>query len=109
VLGDEQLGQALVRAVGVVQLVAVQEEDDIGVLLEGAALAQVGQHRPLVRTRLQVAAELGQRHHGHLELTGQDLESPRDLGHLDLAVLGVGPAAHELEVVDHDQAEVAYA
>ena len=42
-----------------------------------------------------------------LELAGQDLETTGDLGDLDLAVLGVRPAAHQLEVVDDDQPEVA--
>ena len=35
------------------------------------------------------------------------LRPAADLGHLDLAVLGVAPAGHELEVVDDDHAEVA--
>ena len=43
----------LVRlAVGVaVLLLAVDEHDDVGVLLEGARLAQVGQLRPMIGAR----------------------------------------------------------
>src|SRR5690606_20675278 len=40
-LADDDLGQALVRRVLVVVLVAVDEHDDVGVLLDGAGFAQV--------------------------------------------------------------------
>src|SRR3954468_15553949 len=48
VLGDDEVG--LARAVGVlvVVLVAVDEHDEVGVLLDLAGLAQVGEHRALV-------------------------------------------------------------
>ena len=58
VLGDDELGHALrvglADAVGVQRLpflarmyivLAVDEEDDVGVLLDGAGLAQVAEHR----------------------------------------------------------------
>src|SRR3954465_8797944 len=107
VLGDDQVG--LTRAVGVlvVVLVAVDEHDEVGVLLDLAGLAQVAEHRPLVRPRLHTAGELRQGDHGDLELAGQDLEATADLADgLDPVVHPrVGP--HELEVVHDDQAEAA--
>ena len=74
-----------------------------------AGLAQVRQHRALVGPALQVAGQLAEGDDRHLELAGEDLEAPADLGHLDLAVLGRGAAGHQLEVVDDDQAEAAVA
>src|SRR5829696_2053373 len=106
VLGHVHLGRALVDAVAVVELVAVQEHHHVGVLLEAAALPQVGQHRALVGPLLQVPGQLRQRHHRALQLAGEDLEAPADLRHLHLAVLGLGAAGHQLEVVDGHEADV---
>src|SRR3954466_12107445 len=67
VLGDDEVG--LARAVGVlvVVLVAVDEHDEVGVLLDLAGLAQVGEHRALVGARLDAARQLRQRDDGDLE------------------------------------------
>ena len=107
VLGDDDLGRAPLGRFGVVDLVAVDEQHDIGVLLDRARLPQVGEHGPLVLAHLEVPGQLRQGHHGDVELTGEDLQPPADLRHLDLAVLGpaLGVPAHELEVVDDDEAE----
>src|SRR5690606_29997778 len=78
-----------------------------GVPGETPALTQVGEHGALVGPKLELAAQLRQGDHRALELAGQDLEATAHLGHLDLAVLGVAPARHQLEVVDHDHAQVA--
>ena len=43
---------------GVVDLVAVEEHHDVGVLLEGARLTEVGEHRALVGAHLEAAGEL---------------------------------------------------
>ncbi len=74
---------------------------------EAARFTKVGEHGALVGALLEAAVELGQGDHRALELAGQDLEATADLGHLDLAALGAGPAAHELDVVDHDHPELA--
>src|SRR5207249_10039006 len=55
VLGNVDLGQRTVLRLCVVDLVAVDEHDDVGVLFEGARLAQVGQQRPLVGALLEPA------------------------------------------------------
>src|SRR3954467_204751 len=75
VLGDDQVG--LTRAVGVlvVVLVAVDEHDEVGVLLDLAGLAQVGEHRALVGPRLDAARELRQRDDRDLELAREDLQA----------------------------------
>ena len=87
-----------------VALGPVEEEDHVGVLLERARLAQIGELGLLALAGLDRARELGERHHRHVQLLGQRLERARDLGDLLLPVLRVAPP-HELQVVDHDQVE----
>src|SRR5579872_6226799 len=60
VLGDDHLGDAWLF-VGLVVLGAKKEHDHVGVLLDGPALTKVAEDRPLVRTLLWRAAQLGQR------------------------------------------------
>jgi hypothetical protein len=48
-LADDQLGDAGVLFVGLVDVLAVNEEDDVRVLLERARLAQVRELRAMVR------------------------------------------------------------
>src|SRR5215207_11583992 len=107
VLRHDDLGLAPVGRVVVVHVVAVDEHDDVGVLLDRPGLAEVGQHGALVGPQLELAGELAEGDDGTLELAGEDLEATADLGHLDLAVLGRPTTAHQLEVVDDDHAEVA--
>src|SRR5574342_1109963 len=74
-LADDQLGQSL-DAVAVlvgrslVHLRAIDEADQIGVLLDGAGLAQIGELRAaaLAGALLGGPRQLGQRDHGHVEL-----------------------------------------
>src|ERR1700730_15318383 len=88
-----------------VALRTIEEEDLVGVLLEGARLPQVGELGLLALPGLHRARELGERHHRHVQLLGQGLERAGDLGDLLLAVLLLVAPAHELEIVDHDQDE----
>src|SRR5690242_6696177 len=88
-----------------VALRPVEEEDHVGVLLEGTRLPQVRELGLLALAGLHRAGELGERHHRHVQLLGQGLERAGDLGDLLLPVLLLVPPAHELEVVDHDQVE----
>jgi len=69
---DDDLGYAWFLAFfAAVHFVAVDERDHVGVLLDRARLAQVGQHRAAVLTRLDLPIELRQRDHRHLQLLGQ--------------------------------------
>ena len=52
-LADDDLGDALVLRLRVVDLVAIDEQDHVGVLLDRARFAQVRHHRPLVRPLLE--------------------------------------------------------
>src|SRR5215510_3659977 len=58
----------------VVVLVAVDEADEVGVLLDRARLAQVGEDRALVVALLDRTRELRQRDDRHVEVAREDLE-----------------------------------
>ena len=102
VFGDLDLDDALgSRVAGVL----VDEHDHVGVLLDGARLAQVRELRLFVRARLWRAIELRDRDDRHGELARQLLHGARDVADLLLAVVRAAVAGHELEVVDDDEAE----
>ncbi len=107
-LGDDDLGDAFVRAVAEVVLVPVDEHDRVRVLLDGTGLAQVAELRTLVlrRARLHAAVELGQRQHGHAHLFGKLLEPSRKLADFLLSAASVPSPLHQLQIVDHHQAEL---
>src|SRR3954453_5458716 len=108
-LGEDQLGPAGVLGVGVVVVVAVEEADHVGVLLDRAGFAQVREDRPLVGTLLGCAGELRDGDHGNLELAGQDLQASAELRHLLDSVRPGFVAAHQLDVVDDPHAEAVAA
>ena len=93
-----------------VHLVAVEEQDHVGVLLDAAGLADVGHDGALVAARLDLAVQLRQRDDGNLQILGERLEAARDLGQLLHAILLLLiEAAHELQVIDDDDAQVVFA
>src|SRR5512132_2035104 len=74
VLGEDQLGAAGILGLGVVVVVAIEEADDVGVLLDRPGFAQVGEDRPFVGALLGSARELRDTDHRHIELPGEDRE-----------------------------------
>src|ERR671934_528631 len=87
-LPDDDLGPALrLLLVRKVHLVAIDEKDHIGVLLDRPRLAQVRHHRPTVVTLLDGARQLRQSDNRHLELLGERLERARYFRDLGGAVL----------------------
>ncbi len=109
----EDLGAvALDRALGLLRrdviILAVDEHDDVGVLLDRARFAQIRQLRALVLALLDRAAELRQRHHRHVHVLGQGLEASADLGDfLHAAIAGrLGRPGQQLEIVDHHQPDL---
>src|SRR5256885_15348966 len=113
-LADDQLGESLDALVGlrvhgtVVELLAVDEADDVGVLLDRARLPQVGELRTavLAPALLGRARQLRQRHDGDVELFRERLERARDERDLLLAALRVRRALHHLEGIHDDHADV---
>ena len=102
-LGDDQLCGASALTLFVVDLISVDEEDHVGVLLDGAALAEIAHDRALVGALLQLPVELRERDDGDFQLLGERLEPPADAG--DLLLSRACGAAHELEIIDDDQAQ----
>jgi len=75
VLGEVELRDPGRLGLGVVVLVAVEEADEVGVLLDRAGLAEVGEDRPLVGALLRGAGELGDADDGDVELASEDLQA----------------------------------
>src|ERR1700761_5341693 len=109
VLGDDDVGLALPLGVLVVVLVAVDEHDQVGVLLNLAGLTQVRQDRLLVvlASLLDGAAELREGDDRDVELPGQPLEATADLADLLHPALDVPLGSHQLQIVDYDQPQAA--
>ncbi len=58
-----------------VHVLAVDEHHDIGVLLDGTGLPEVGEHRDVRSTGLDGARELGGGQHRHAELARKLLQT----------------------------------
>ena len=96
---------------GDVIILAVDEQDDVGVLLDRARFPEVGKLRPFVLALLDRAAELRQADHGHVEFLGELLQAAADLGNfLDAIVVGVlAGALEQLEIIDDHHADALLA
>ena len=101
-LGDDDVRLAGPLGLLVVVLVAVDEHDQVGVLLDLAGLAEVRQERALVGASLDSARQLRDRDHGNVQLARQQLEAAADLPDLLDAAVRARLGPHELQVV-HDQ------
>ena len=85
---------------------AKDEHHDIGILLDRAGFAQIGEHRALVLSLLDRARQLRQSQHRNIELLGERLQPAGDLGNFLNAVVlraGLARGAQQLQVVDDDQ------
>ena len=95
-------------ALGVI-LRAVDEAYDVGILLDGARLAEIGKNRPLVLACLRASVQLRQRDDRYVEFLGESLERARYGRHLLLAASQFhAGGVHQLEVVDHDKFHAAF-
>ena len=83
-----------------VVLFAVNEHHDVGVLLDGARFAQVAELRPVVARGFDLAIELRQAQHRHVQLAGQPFQAARDAGDLLLPRIARVVGLDELQVVD---------
>src|ERR1700684_3295703 len=108
VLSDNDLGVRfhVIRHVAV-DLGAVQEQHNVGVLLQRSRLTKVGHHWTLIGALFKFSRELRQRDYRTFELSRQDLERTAHLRDFDLAVLGTTTRAHQLQIVNNHDAEVA--
>src|SRR5215813_3047632 len=76
----------------VIVLLAVDEHDDVGILLDRAGFAQVGELWPLVLALLDRARELRERQNRNVQLLGYAFQAARDLRQLLDAVLAAAGA-----------------
>src|SRR5690606_8612332 len=65
-----------------VVLLAIDKQDHVRVLFDGAGFPQIGQLRALVLTLFDLTTELRQSDHWNVELLCNRFEPARDLGHL---------------------------
>src|ERR1700722_3448271 len=77
-LADNDFGLTFVVRIGVVVLVAIDEKNEVGILLNGAGFAQVGPRRALVGTLFQRTVELRKRDHGDVQFLCERLQSTRN-------------------------------
>ena len=75
----------------------------VGVLLDRARFAKVGESRLVVLAVLGGAVHLRERDHRDLQFAGEELQPPADLGDLFLPRVAAVLRLDELQVVDHDQ------
>src|SRR5207245_6956569 len=78
-LGDDDLGDALLVAILDVDFLAIDEGDDVRVLLDRTRLAQVGEARLRRIAALDLTVQLRERDHRHVQLLGERLQRARYL------------------------------
>ncbi len=107
-LGDDDVRFTRSFGLLVVVLVAVDEHHQVAVLLDLAGLPQIGEDRLLVAAALlDRAAQLRKCDHRDAQLTREAFEAATDLADLLDAALDSALVAHQLQVVDDDQAKAA--
>src|SRR5450830_2025820 len=99
-LAEDELCHSAVTCLGVVDLIAVDEHDDVTVLLNRTRLTKVTIEWALIGSLFYRTVELRQRDNRAIELLGQRFQRRGDTCDLKVAIfLTIQP--HQLEVVDH--------
>lgn len=110
VLGEDELGDVGGDEVIVVLFVvvgAVEEHDKVGVLLDGAGFAEVGEDWAGVVAAGDATRKLSKSNNWDFEFASKCFEATGDFGDLLDAVAGVAIGTlEELEVVDDDHANI---
>src|SRR5215472_15351157 len=105
-LGDDQLGLGalFVGDISLIEIRAVDEQDDVRVLLDGARFAEVGELR-LALLAFWRASQLAENEHGNLQFLRQRLQRARNTGDFFLAVGGAAIQRRndELNVIHDDE------
>ena len=106
-LGDDDFSHVFFLGVVIVVVIAVQEHDDVRVLLDRPGLTQVRKHRPVIRTLLD---RTGQAETVLPPAPAAHARSPLTTGKYPKFPAGGIPILrlplHQLQVVDHDNAEI---
>lgn len=90
-------------------IVAMKQHHRVGVLLDGAGLAQVAQLRLAVLPVLDLAIELRETKHGDVEFPGKQLQPARHGCDLLLAVVPPTVRLGQLQVIDHHETDAVTA
>ena len=78
-LGNDGLGGSGICA-GVIDVVSMYEDHDVGVLFERAGFTKICQDGPLLIAQFKVTRELAEGEHRDVQLACQKLEPTTDLG-----------------------------
>ena len=117
VFGDDGYPQPLCRISAllvrcqVCQCRAIEQNHQVGILLDGAALTQIRQFQASVRPVFGAAVELAQQDDRYVQFLGQQLGFTAGLCHLLFPVPVVLFGAHvaQLQIVDDDKVALAFA
>src|SRR5712675_2666159 len=83
---------------------AVDEHDDVGVLLDGAGFAEVGELRAAL-IALWGAGELAEDEDGNLQLFGEAFKGAGDAGDFFLAIAEAAARGDQLQIIDDEERE----
>lgn len=86
-LGDDDIDDVLIRSIRLHTVLTIEEHDHVCVLLDRTGFAEVGKFRELVWAGFDRTGQLRERDDGDIELTGELLQSARNLGDLLDAVV----------------------
>ena len=107
-LGHDQLGGVGRLAGVVIGPIAIEEQDDVAVLLDRARVSEITQHRPLVHPLLYGPTQLRSHDDGHIQFPRQILQALRQRGHFLIAVLTAAIRCHQLQIIDDDQSQLPF-
>ena len=101
VLRHDDLGLVFVHVFGRsrfvrVVCVSVQEQHDVGILLDGAGISKVRKYRAVLLSLFTRTGKLRQCHNRDIQLFRHDLEASRDLGNFLHAVINALCTVHQL-------------
>jgi len=84
----------------------MNEDNNIGILLNSSRFTQVGKHRPVILSLLNASVQLGQGNDRNVQLTRQGFQGAGDFRNFLLPVVGIPAADHQLQVVDENRLDV---
>jgi hypothetical protein len=104
--GDEDVGHVALfgRGVEIEEIGAIDEHDDVCVLLDGARFAQVGKLRATF-VALGRAGELAEDENGNLQFLGEAFEAARNAGNFFLTGIETTASGDELQIIDNEKRE----
>ena len=111
-LGDDEFGFGAIffGQVGLVKIGAIDEEDYVGVLFDGARFAQIGELR-LALFALGCARELAQHDYRNFQFLCETFQRARNAGNFFLAICSAAGIRgyDELQIIDDHEREAAIA